>query len=625
MKKTETHGNWFAPLPLSAQQVAEAALSFQDVVLDGEDIYYSCIQPKEKGRCTIIKRSKEGTETEVTPVPFNVRTRVHEYGGAAFTVENGVVYFSHLQDQRLYKLIPGENPFPLTQPGIRLAEYVITPFGIVAIAESHLTPQVENFIALIDPLSGAIKRLVSGSDFYAFVTFNKDFSRLAWISWDHPNMPWDDTRLFHAGVDPQGNLFAIQEVEAAYPHQAFFQPQWSAQDTLMVVSDKEDWWDLYEVKANQLIKRIARACDLGIPLWTLGGSTWAFYQDGVILACPQAQGGKTQLTLVQDVGERIFESPYSTFSQIRAFQDHFVCLASHFDKPTALLRFDKTGHFTVLKESMTLLLDPAYLSAPEPIHFSSHGRKVYAYFYPPCNPAFQGPEGAKPPLIVKSHGGPTGCCGQALNLEIQYWTSRGYAYVEVNYGGSSGYGRRYRNLLKGNWGIIDVQDCEAAACFLVQEGRVSADQLAITGSSAGGYTALCALTFTDTFQVGASHYGVSDCIALAETTHKFEAHYLDTLIGPYPQERARFEARSPFFHLENLTVPVIFFQGEEDEVVPPEQAKKMFYALKEKGVKTALFLFEHEQHGFRNSTNRETVLLEQLAFFNTALKLNAVP
>lgn len=618
---TKPYGTWGSPI--TANKVSSSIVAFQDVVIDGDDIYWSEMRPAEKGRYVIIKYSPQEELLEVLPPEYSARTRVHEYGGAAFTVDKGIIYFTNDADQRLYQILPGQLPKPLVQAGIRFAEYKVTPYGIIAIAESHLkAPYIENFLALIDPNTGDIKKLASGSDFYAFPALNKNFTQIAWVAWDHPNMPWDNTTLWVADITRNG-LTNQRRVDENAPHQSFLQPQWGPNNELVVVSDKSNWWNLYQVKDYSLRLLFAVESEIGMPLWNLGASCWGFFHSGILSRFSPGQSGESRLCLFKNGEIEDLDLPYSQFSQIRIANDTIACIASAPDKPTAIICLKGKNRLKVLKENIQLDLKPGYFSQPEHVTFASkNGRLAHGYFYPPHNKDYQGPNNTLPPLIVKSHGGPTANCGCALNLEIQYWTSRGYAVMDVNYGGSTGYGRTYRESLKGHWGVVDVEDCEAAALYLAQKGRVNGNKLAIMGNSAGGYTTLAALTFTDTFHVGASLYGVSDCSALAQDTHKFESRYLDGLIGAYPEEKAKYEARSPIYHIDRLNAPVIFFQGEQDKVVPPDQAEKMYQALLAKGIATRLFLFDDEQHGFRNAANKEIVLKEQERFFRKVLKLD---
>jgi dipeptidyl aminopeptidase/acylaminoacyl peptidase len=610
------YGTWESPI--SAEMASSAIVAFQDVAMDGDAIYWSEMRPSEGGRYSIVKYENGKTE-DVLPPDFNARTRVHEYGGAAFTVYQGTIYFTNFKDQRLYRYDAKQKPVAITKEGIRFADLSVTPFGIVAVGESHLDNDKEpkNFLALIDPHTGQIKELASGNDFYSSPSLNHDCSKIAWISWDHPNMPWDDTQLWIAQISANG-LSDPYRVDEHYTHQAFFEPLWGPNNELVVSSDKSNWWNLYQVHGKSLERLFSIDSEIGQPLWNLGASTWGFYQNHII--CSFFQDGQGRL-FTFDSKPKSVETPYTSFSQIRANGDKAVFIAGSPNKPTAIAMIDK-GNFTVIRENMAINVDPDYLSVPEHITFASGKRVAHAFYYAPKNKTTIGKKGSKPPLIVRSHGGPTANSGSNLNLDIQYWTSRGFAFVDVNYAGSTGYGREYRHSLNQHWGLYDVEDCANAALYLAQKGLVDKDKLAITGGSAGGYTTLAALCFTKTFHVGASHYGVSELAALVQDTHKFESRYLDNLIGPYPQEKEKYTKRSPLYNVEKLSNPVIFFQGDEDKIVLPNQAQMMFDALQKKGIKTKYVLFKGEQHGFRKAENRIRALEEQREFFVEVLRLS---
>jgi len=607
-------GTWDSPI--SAEMASSAIVAFQDLVTENEDVYWSEMRPLEGGRYAIVKYANGKMET-VLPRDFNARTRVHEYGGAAFTVYQGVIYFVNFNDQRLYQFEVGQKPKAITAPGTRFANMQATPFGIVAVCESHVANQEpKNFLGLINVTTGQVTTLVQGDDFYASPAVSQDGKKIAWIAWHHPNMPWDDTELWGADFTKEG-LTHPQRIDANTSAQAFFQPQWGPNNQLMVVSDKSNWWNLVQV-ANQATKPLFSVeSEIGLPLWVFGQSTWGFFQDGIV--CTFFFEGKNRLFFIKEGKREPIDLPYTSFSQIRTSQDKITLIASAPNKPSAILQIDKAFNFIEIKKNTALAIDGDFLSVPEHITFPSGKREAHAYFYAPKNKNVEGRVGTKPPLIVRSHGGPTANCGSNLNLDIQYWTSRGFAVVDVNYAGSTGYGRAYRKSLENNWGIFDVEDCQAAALYLADKGLVDKNKLAITGGSAGGYTTLAALTFTKTFQVGASHYGVSDLEALVKETHKFESRYLDRLIGPYPQELKRYHDRSPIYHVENLSSPVIFFQGDEDKIVPPNQAKILYDALILKGIKSKYVLFQGEQHGFRKAENRITALEAQRKFFMEVL------
>jgi len=603
-KIEKPYGCW--PSPITPELITQDAAYFQDLQLDGQTLYYSEMRPSEKGRTVIIKEGRT-----LTPEGFNVRTRVHEYGGASFAVKEGILYFINFSDQRLYRQRPGEAPEPLTAEGApRLADMRPTGEGIAAVAEKHSGDgEPENYLALVDPERQEVRPLASGADFYAAPALNSDESRIAWIEWNHPNMPWDGTELWTAEFSA-GGLRNKRKV-AGGENISVIQPRFGPDGKLYYLSDESGWWNLYREGEGNLFPMEA---ELGSPPWIFGLSNWDFIGDKILAA--YREKGKSKLALLDPESGKIapIETSGSSFGMIRGGKESAAFIMVLPTGPKKIMRF-RNGPEEVVEESLPKV-DPALVSAAEHIAFpSSGGRTAYGYYYAPKNPEYRGPEGKKPPLIVKSHGGPTSSASDGYNLRIQYWTSRGFAILDVDYGGSTGYGRAYRELLKESWGVVDLQDVESGAEYLVEKGLADPERLAITGGSAGGYTTLSALTFGDTFTVGASYYGVSDLELLAKETHKFESRYLDRLIGPYPGRKDLYIARSPTNFSEQLNCPVIFFQGTEDKIVPPNQAETLYQALKKKGVLTELVLYEGEQHGFRKAATIRDALRKELEFY----------
>jgi dipeptidyl aminopeptidase/acylaminoacyl peptidase len=562
------------------------------------------------------------------PPPFNARTRVHEYGGGAVIVHQGVVYFSNYRDQRIYRVgAPGEAPQPLTPAmPLRYADGVIDEARrrIICVIEDHAEDAMEanngepvNAIGAISLGHGAAQRLVSGRDFYAAPRLSPDGQHLAWLCWDHPNMPWDGTELWIADIDDDGQPQNVRRV-AGGPTESIFQPTWAPDGVLTFISDRSGWWNIYRWQDAELQALTPMAAEFGQPQWVFGLSTYAYVSPERII-CTYTEAGADRLAYLDVAGGGLtpIETPYTSLRGIVADENQVVYNGGAPRRPSALVVMDiGTEEIEVLKQSSDLDIDPGYLSVPQSLEFPTEdGRTAYGLFYRPHNRDFIAPADEKPPLLVLSHGGPTAASSSSLSLRIQYWTSRGFAVLDVNYGGSTGYGRPYREYLKGRWGLVDVDDCANGARYLVDQGLVDGERLAIRGGSAGGYTTLSALTFRDVFHAGASHYGVSDLEALARDTHKFESRYLDGLVGPYPERRDLYVERSPIHHLEGLRCPVIFFQGLEDEVVPPSQAESMVTALREKGVPVAYLAFEGEQHGFRRAENIKRALDAELYFY----------
>lgn len=624
---TAAYGTWKSPI--EAQTVAAAALRLGSVALDGDDLYWIEGRPADGGRNVLVRRSADGRIADVTPAGTNVRTRVHEYGGAAYTVSRGIVYYAEFADQRLYRLEPGGTPEPLTPSGDWFyADFAIDPLRrrLVCVREDHTSKQREPVTTLVSlPLAGPPtpgEVIVSGHDFYSTPRFNLDGSRLSWLAWRHPNMPWDGTELWVAHVSDDGTLDRPRHVTGGETD-AIFQPGWSPDGALHFVSDRTGWWNLYRVRNDRVELVHAMTADAGRPQWQLGMSTWAFADASRLVVTYQERGRWRLATLNGQTGAFTpVRTNLEPGENIAATRTHAVFAGGSQAALEAVVRVDlETGAAETIRAVSEAIMDEGYLSPPEPIEFpTDEGLTAHGFHYAPRNRDFTAPAGERPPLIVISHGGPTASTSTRLNLEVQYWTSRGFAVVDVNYGGSSGYGRAYRRRLNGRWGVVDVADCVNAARHLTATGQADPARLAIRGRSAGGYTTLAALTFhQDVFKVGASYYGISDLEAMARETHKFEARYLDRLIGPYPAERDVYRARSPIHFVDRLSCPVIFFQGLEDRVVPPDQSRIMADALRAKGLPVAVLAFEGEQHGFRKRGTIICCLEAELYFYGAVL------
>ncbi len=617
------YGTWKSPI--AAQIVATAALRLGSVGLDGDDVYWIEGRPDDGGRNVLVKRSADGGIADVTPAATNVRTRVHEYGGAAYTVSRGIIYYTEFADQRLYRLEPGGTPEPRTPPGDWFyADCAIDPSRqrLVCVREDHTAKEREPTTTLVSvPLAGppaATEVIISGHDFYSTPRFSPDGSRLSWLAWRHPNMPWDGTELWVANVSDDGTLEQPRLVTGSKTD-AIFQPGWSPDGTLHFVSDRTGWWNLYRVCNDRVELVHAMPADFGRPQWQLGMATWAF-ADASRLVVSYQQLGRWRLATI-DVPTGRF-TPVRTNLEpgenITATRSHAVFAGGSAAAPDAIVRVDlETGAAETFRAASDMVIDNGFVSTPEPIEFPTEGGlTAHAFYYAPRNRDFTAPVEDRPPLLVISHGGPTASTSARLNLEVQYWTSRGFAVVDVNYGGSSGYGRAYRRRLNGKWGVVDVADCVNAAKFLTAHGQADPGRLAIRGRSAGGYTTLAALTFhPDVFKAGASYYGISDLEAMAHETHKFESRYLDSLIGPYPAARDIYRARSPIHFVDRLSCAVIFFQGLEDRVVPPNQSRIMANALRTKGLPVAVLTFQGEQHGFRKRDTIVRCLEAELYFY----------
>ena len=735
--RTAPYGSWKSPI--TSELIVAESIGLGDIALDGDDIYWVESRPSEGGRRVIVRRRPDRQTADITPRPFNVRTRVHEYGGGDFTVSDGIIYFANFDDQRLYRQEGDGPPQPITpaadpEGGLRYADMVVDQLRgrLIAVREDHTVPGTEPVNALVSlpgiglpgvglpgvglpgvglpgiglpgiglpgvglpgvglpgiglpgvglpgvglpgvglpgvGLPGAglagtgLRRrgepegggqggqghqahqgasglagggsiaaeaqvLVSGSDFYAAPRLSPDGSTLAWLAWNHPNMPWEGTELWTAAVAPDGSLVpGTGEMVAGGTSESIGQPEWSPDGILYFVSDRTGWWNLYRFR-NGAVEPVTPplALEFGKPHWVFGSATYGFASAQCII-CAYADLGAWQLAELDTTTGQLSPIlvPYTEMGRtgLRVAAGQAVFGAGSPTEPLSMLRLDLSvdpvgGSLEILQKAGAVTVDSGYLSAPVSVEFPTEdGLTAYAFYYPPQNRDYTALAGERPPLLVKSHGGPTASASTALNLQLQYWTSRGIAVLDVNYGGSTGYGRAYRDRLRGRWGIVDVDDCVNGARHLVAQGQVDDQRLAIDGGSAGGYTTLAALTFRDVFRAGASHYGVSDLEALAQDTHKFESRYLDGLVGPYPERQDLYRERSPINFTDQLSCPLIFFQGLEDKIVPPSQAELMFDAVRRKGLPTAYILFEGEQHGFRRAENIRRSLDAELYFYS---------
>lgn len=618
------YGSWRSPI--TADRILGGAVGLGGAVRLGGDLLWTESRPDEGGRTALVRQRRDGTREDVLRAPWNVRSRVHEYGGAALIVDGGRVFFSHDGDRRLYEaFLDGREPRALTtESPWRFADGAVDAARdrLITIGEDHSATGQEPTNCLVTvPLTGGTPRtLVAGHDFYARPRLSPDGRQLSWMAWRHPNMPWQETELFVADLDEEGSPRDAKRV-AGGNGESIFQPAWSPDGVLHFVSDRTGWWNLYRRENGRDRALAPRDAEFGLPLWNLGMSTYAFAGPDTIIATYGRAGTRHLARIDVESGELTdIETPYVDFGGPSVSQGHVYFVGSSVAAPAELVDLDlTTGERRVLRRALELDLEPGWVSVAATIRFDSGGRTAHAFYYPPTNPDFVAPEGERPPLRVRSHGGPTGATDPSFKLPIQYWTSRGFAVLDVNYGGSTGYGRPYRDLLAGRWGEIDVEDCVNGAAQIAERGLADPDRLTISGGSAGGYTVLCALTFHDVFRAGASHYGIGDLGALADDTHKFEARYTDWLVAPWPAGREIYHARSPLFHTKQLACPAIFFQGGEDRVVPPNQAEQMVQALRDKGLPVAHVVFPDEAHGFRKAENIKRALEGELAFFGRIL------
>jgi dipeptidyl aminopeptidase/acylaminoacyl peptidase len=617
------HGAW--PTPITSELVVRAAARLGEVVVDGDDIWWSESRPAEGGRSVIVRRSGDGAVADVLPPPWNARTRVHEYGGGAWTVSGGTLWFTEFSDQRLYRLDAGSDspiavtPEPAIPAGVRHADLRVLPDGVaLAVRETHRASggaaDVVNELVRVGPDGSEV--LVSGPDFVSDPRLSPEGDALAWLQWDHPDMPWDAARLVVRGADGR------EHPMAGGPGESVVQPVWGEDNTLWFLCDRTDFWSLYRRRPHGEVELVVDVgSDIGGPQWVFGQSRYALLADGrVVLAYGRA--GTDRLAVLEDGDLRELELPWSTFRYVQAQGTSVVCVAASPSSEPVVLRVDvDSGGQEVMRPARDLGLAPAWFSSPEHVTFPTDDAGTgigvaHALVYPPANPEASAPAGDLPPLLVVVHGGPTSAAVPVLNLDIQYWSSRGFCVADVDYRGSVGYGRRYRDALQGRWGVVDLDDVVACARFLADSGRVDPARMAIRGGSAGGYTTLAALTMRPgVFTAGASHYGLADLSAFVAETHKFEAHYLDGLVAPWPTGADVYAERSPINHVDALDTPLAVFQGDEDEIVPPSQAEIIVAALREKGVPHVYLLFAGEQHGFRKAENIRAALDGELSFY----------
>ncbi|MEO0852185.1 MAG: prolyl oligopeptidase family serine peptidase [Cyanobacteria bacterium J06648_11] len=616
------YGCWKSPI--AAAQIAAATLRLGQVQIDGSDIYWSEGRPADKGRNVLVRRAPTGTIRDVLPTTFNVRSRVHEYGGGAFAVRNGTVYFSHDGDRALYRRLPGEEPEAIA-PGkpYRYADIAIDPARprVVCVRETHRElprEPVNELVAIAsDGQAPDVRPLVTDFDFVSSPRFSPDGRHLSWLSWERTQMPWDGSQVWVATVVDDGSLKDVKCI-AGNSRESIFQPEWSPDGILHFVSDRSGWWNLYRYRAGQVEPLCNMAAEFGLPQWVFGMSTYGFASRDLAI-CTYSQNGIQHLAALDTQSQQLtpISAPYISINSLQVGDGFAAFVGASATTVPAIVRLDLVaGQCEELQQAIALDLDPAYWSRPHEIDFpTTDGAIAHGFYYPPTHPDYTTLGKNLPPLLVKSHSGPTGAASAALDLRTQYWTSRGFAVLDVNYGGSTGYGRAYRDRLLGQWGVVDVDDCTNGARYLVERGWVDGDRLVVRGSSAGGFTTLAALTFQDVFKAGAVYYGISDLEGLLRDTHKFEARYFDRIVGPHPQERETYVARSPIHHPERLSCPVIFFQGSDDVVTPPAQAASMVSALRSQGIPVAHLVFAGEQHGFRRAETIQRCLEAELYFY----------
>ncbi len=616
--------------------VAQAGVRLSAPWIEDGTVWWLEGRASEGGRIALVRLDPGGVPQDVVPPDFNVRTAVHEYGGGAYCVHGGVVYASSFEDQRLYRIEPGAAPVPIT-PDVperrhRYADGRITPDGTlwIGVRERHAVSDsskdvVNELVAVPTDGSGEPRVVVRGRDFYSTPRISPDGRRLVFLAWNLPWMPWDGCELQVAALAEDGSVGGIEHVAGEDGVESIWQPEWSPAGNLVFASDRSGWWNLERIRDGERTALHPAEAEFGYPAWSFGTRSHAFLADGRIV-CGHDARGFTHFGILDpetgeleplDLGLGSWGAP-----NICAEGTTVVVIAGAASLPTRVECVDlDTRRQETLRASVVSPVDPAYYSLPAAIEFPTEGGlTAYAYYYPPASPDYEAPEGERPPLIVESHGGPTGNATATFNLATQYWTSRGFAVVDVDYGGSTGYGRAYRRRLHGQWGVVDLQDCVNAARYLVDRGEADPERLLITGGSAGGYTTICALTFTEVFAAGATYFGIADLEQFAGgETHKFELQYEHTLVGPYPERADVYRERSPIHFTERITTPMLVLQGSEDRVVPPSQAELIVGALRERGVPHGYLLYDGEGHGFRKAENIVGSLEAELSFYAQVL------
>ena len=612
----QSYGTWKSPI--TASLIASGLVNFSELRDSKYGLLWIEQRPFEDGRSVLVLETS-GTRRDLTPEPYSVRSRVHEYGGGAYCTTDDSIFFVNATDQNIYRCslsdgLTGISPLTAGDESVRYADITWDSQrdGLIGVRETHGDgSEPLNELVAIDCQTGDIAVLHSGHDFYSSPRLSADADRLAFLVWDHPNMPWDGNQLFVGDFDATGNLVTETLVAGGFA-ESIFQPEWLSPERLVFVSDANGYWNFYSYDASGIYCVTEEAVEYGSAQWAFGMRTYAPISDRILVA-NRIHNGLATLVFV-DVDNGVItplEDTFSSYASLNRTATGIAFVAGKPDDLNTVVRMDlSTAAITKIATQGVLDVDGGYFSFPEQIVYdNADGLKAFANFYPPRHPSAVGPATPKPPLLVISHGGPTSHASRDLNLRIQYYTSRGWAVVDVDYGGSTGYGRAYRHRLDGRWGIVDVDDCVSAVTHLISAGRIDPSRVAIRGGSAGGYTTLRALVTSQVFKVGASHYGIGDLKALARDTHKFESRYLDRLIGDALDER------SPLLEVERFTCPVAFFQGADDRVVPPNQAETMVNALRDKGITVMYLKFAGEGHGFRKGSNIEKVIEAEYVFF----------
>ncbi len=620
-KAVTPFGSWKSPIGI--ELVARSSHGWiGQLCADGEKLYALRNYTEEGGRGAVAWIHDDGRSEDITPAPYSARTRVYEYGGDCFAVKDDVVYFSNYPDDRLYRHLPGREPEPITAEGaMRYADLVldVRRNRLICIREDHTSAgEAKHTIAAVH-LDGDEYGTVlfDQADFVAFLSLSDDGSKLAWIAWNHPNMPFYSSSLWSADVQEDGSLTNVQQV-VPEQEESVTDPRWSPDGSLYFCTDRNNWWNLHRWKSGKTENVCPAEAELGNPFWNIGLRMYRFLTPSRVVAA-QNQMGTWQVIIIDTEAGRYetIPTPFTYIIRLELVGESLYMVAASATMSRSLVRLDlNSGDLVVLESSVQYPIAADCISAGQHIAYpTENGLEAYGFYHPPKNPDHEAPAEELPPLIINVHGGPTGSHKNALDMGVQFYTSRGFAVFNINYGGSAGYGREYRNRLRGQWGVVDVEDAVNGARYLVERGLADPKRTIVRGGSAGGFTTFAALAFKDYFRAGSSLFGISDVEVFHQETHKYESRYCETLIGPYPQSRDLYRERSAMSKVDEINAPLIIFQGGEDKIVPPNQSQFVARALSERDVPVVYIKFEGEGHGFRKFENVVTLAQSEQAFF----------
>jgi dipeptidyl aminopeptidase/acylaminoacyl peptidase len=616
-KKIAKYGSWLSPI--NAKIISEETVTFSEINLKDGTVYWLELRPWQKGRVALMSYNKM-LKKELLPEKYSVKSKINEYGGGALLVTKNKIYFVNYDDQQIYCREQNGSIKKITSiDNVRFADgcFNYQDESLYYVMEDHRDKKVKNSIVKIT-VDGCVKEFAAGNDFYSNPRISPDGKELAYITWNHPNMPWDGTELWVVDLTS-----GQKKLIAGGVSESVLDPKWSPDGQLYYVSDRNGWWNLYRAKSLEPVVKIEG--EFVLPPWELGSSLIGF--SGKDIYCSYVQNAVNKfLRIFPNDNIRFRNLPFTRIDGLAADKNYVALIAVSPQLPISIILFDKkTDKFKIIRRGSTVKIDPQNIAEPISIEFpTTNGQKAYAFYYAPKNKNYKAPKDELPPLIVMCHGGPSYHVTPSYSWNILFWTSRGYAVVDVNYGGSTGYGKAYRERLNGQWGIVDVDDCTNAAIYCVEHGLADKNRLAIEGGSAGGFTVLSSMIAKNNFKVGANYYGVTDLLLMLKETHKFESNYFDKLIGPFPLCKQLYIERSPVNNIDKIKNSVIIFQGGKDAIVPPSQSQIIYDSLVAKKIPTAYLLFKDERHGFDIAENIQKALEAQLYFFSKIFKIKLV-